>query len=133
MSCGERIRLLERLAVANGALRWANESAVGKNDTIAHNSLTTVRDRTRAEAWKHLVEHRCCENLSSALIESSGGKMNLGPSQSLGVIRKRSWPIMRIIWCMLAQVQLPTSELSARVAQIRALYESRVIQVPTAS
>ena len=35
---------------------------------------------------------------------------------------------MRIIWRMLAQIQLPTSELPAGVAQIRALYEWRVIR-----
>ncbi len=35
---------------------------------------------------------------------------------------------MRIIWRMLAQIQLPTSELPARVAQIRALSEWRVIR-----
>ena len=36
-------------------------------------------------------------------------------------------PIIRIIWRMLVQLQLPTSELPALVAQIRALYEGRVI------
>jgi hypothetical protein len=79
MSCAERTRLLEKLVESNCALGAAGEPPAGKHDANVYNSLRVTRDRARTEAWRHLVEHRCCENLSSALIESSGGEMNLGP------------------------------------------------------
>jgi hypothetical protein len=116
MSCSERKRLIEKVVGANRALRLAaDKPPIGKNYASEFNSLRTARDIARAEAWAHLMEHRCFESLSSALTESNGGKMNLEPTRNL-VAPHSPTPSMRLEFVTEVEIARPDPAREVAVA-----------------